>query len=356
MDRLFQNKWFVWMVYALLVMFLLFMLVRISPILNTVYHFVKAVVAPFIIAVIISYVLNPVVNLLNSRKVPRPAAVIIIYIVFIASVTVILMNLIPMFIRQLKELNEHLPELGQQAEFMINSLNRNELLPPTVREGLNRALKEIENSISEGTTRFVNDIGSTINAILLAFIIPFLVFYMLKDIKLIERTTLTIVPKKHRKSMIRLMLDIDEALGNYVRGQFIVCLIVGVAAYIGYWLVGLPYPLLFASLVAVFNIIPYLGPYFGAAPALIMAATVSWKMVLFVALVNVAVQTLEGNFISPQVVGRSLHMHPLVIIFVLLAGGEIAGVAGLILAVPFFAVLKVIYQHVYWHYKKHRSA
>src|SRR5690606_12865398 len=113
-----------------------------------------------------------------------------------------------------------------------------------------------------------------------AFIIPFLVFYMLKDFKLIERTTLTFVPKKHRRESIRLLIDIDHALGNYVRGQFTVCLIVGVLAYIGYWIIGMQYPLLLASIVAVFNIIPYLGPFIGAAPALLMASTISMQIVI----------------------------------------------------------------------------
>lgn len=85
-------------------------------------------------------------------------------------------------------------------------------------------------------------------------------------------------------------------------------------AYVGYWLIGLPYALLLALFVAIFNIIPYLGPYFGAAPALIVASTMSLKMMIFVITVNTICQILEGNIISPQVVGRTLHMHPLSII------------------------------------------
>ncbi len=130
------------------------------------------------------------------------------------------------------------------------------------------------------------------------------------------------MPKGHRKHTIRILLDIDKALGNYIRGQFLVCLIIGLIAYIGYWLIGIPYPLLLASVVAVTNIIPYIGPFIGAAPALVVASTVSVKMVLYVLLVNTACQILEGNVISPQVVGRSLNLHPLMIIFALLAGGR----------------------------------
>lgn len=351
LERFLHSKWTSRLLFILLIMLLLTMFNHISPFLIKIFTFLKKVLTPFVIAVIISYVLNPIVNILYERKVPRPVAVLLIYAVFITSVTVIMMNFIPMFMKQLKELNEHLPQLGMKAQSMLHSVNRNELLPPSVRTGLNQALLKLEQSISTSITSFVNDIGSTISTILVAFIIPFLVFYMLKDIKLIERATLTIVPKKHRRVMIRLMLDIDQALGNYIRGQIIVCVIVGVAAYIGYLLIGMPYALLFACLVAVFNIIPYLGPFFGAAPALIVASTISWKMLLLVLCVNMSVQILEGNVISPQVVGRSLHMHPLVIIFALLIGGELAGIIGLILAVPFFAVLKVTWQHIRVHIK-----
>ena len=104
------------------------------------------------------------------------------------------------------------------------------------------------------------------------------------------------------------MKEIDTALGNYVRGQFIVCVIVGVFAYMGYMVIGMPYALLLA-IVAAFNVVPYLGPFLGAAPAVVMASTVSIKMVLMV-IVNAMCQVLESNVISPQVVGRTLHLHP----------------------------------------------
>ncbi|MNP24022.1 pheromone autoinducer 2 transporter [compost metagenome] len=111
-----------------------------------------------------------------------------------------------------------------------------------------------------------------------------------------------------------------------------------------------------AGVVAICNIIPYLGPFLGAAPAMVVATTISWKMVLLVLLVNMVCQMIESNIISPQVVGRTLHLHPLLIIFALLVGGEIAGIPGLILAVPFFAVMKVIIQHFYTYYVRRRTA
>ncbi|KQX49035.1 MULTISPECIES: AI-2E family transporter [unclassified Paenibacillus] len=350
MERFSKNKWFVGLVYLLLILASLYMLLQIKPIMFSVFTFIKAILTPFFIAVIISYILNPIVNILNQRKVPRTIAVLLIYSVFLSSLTVIIMNMTPMFVSQIAELNEHMPQMAMRAQSIVDGFNQNQLLPDSVRNGFNHSLTKLENSISMAISNYMNQIGNTINTLFIAFIVPFVAFYILKDFQIIEKTALAIVPREHRKRTIKLLIDIDTALGNYIRGQLLVCVIIGVLAYLGYWLIGMPYALLLASVVAVFNIIPYLGPFFGAAPAIIMASTISLKMLLFVALVNLAVQILEGNVISPQVVGRTLHMHPLFIIFALLVGGEVAGIVGLILAVPFFAVMKVIIQHVFLHY------
>ncbi|MEI7025299.1 AI-2E family transporter [Paenibacillus sp. y28] len=350
MNRFWSNRWTTTGLAALLVLVVLYLLLLIKPILLGVFAFLKAVLAPFLIAIAISYVLNPIVASLNKRKVPRTMAVLLIYTVFITCVIVFLMNIIPMMMRQMQEINEHMPQLTMRAQSLYDGLHGNRLMPDGVRSGVNQAITELENGIASAVSGFVDNIGVTINYVMVAFIVPFLAFYILKDVDGIQKGLLAVIPKAHRQTAVKLFLDIDTALGNYVRGQFLVCLVIGVLAYIGYWMIGMPYALLLASIVAVFNIIPYLGPFFGAAPALVMASTVSLKMMLLVAVVNVVCQILEGNVISPQIVGRTLHMHPLFIIFALLVGGEVAGVTGLILAVPFFAVGKVILQHVFLYY------
>jgi len=350
MEPLLKKRWMAALIYVLLCLLVLYMFMQIRPLLSGFYSFLKAILAPFFAAMIVSYVLNPVVNILNQRKVPRTVAILLIYAVFFSALTVILMNLIPMFIKQLDELNEHMPELTMRAQSLMDGFNQNKLLPESVRLGIQKSLLKFEENISHAISGFVNGIGSTLNMLFTAFIVPFLAFYILKDFQLIEKTALAIVPKTRRKEVVSLLVDIDNALGNYIRGQFLVALIVGVFVYIGYWIIGMPYALLLACLVAIFDIVPYLGPFLGAAPAVIMASTVSMKMVLLVILVNFLVQVLESNIVSPQVVGRTLHMHPLLIIFALLVGGEVGGVLGLILAVPFFAAMKVVIQHVFKYY------
>lgn len=349
-----QSKLFQYGVWLLLGLVILFFVWQLRPMFALVYRFLKAVFAPFVIAIIISYVLNPIVRMLGGRRVPRTMAVLLIYAVFLTGLCVVLMNVIPMFVEQLEELGEHLPELTLHTQQMMNRWD-NGILPGSIRMGMNNWFYQFENRLASAISGFLDNIGTTIGVVFNAFIIPFLIFYMLKDIELIERLILQYLPRSRRKSIITLLKEIDMALGNYVRGQLLVCVIIGVLAYIGYMLIGMPFALLLAGVVALCNIIPYLGPFLGAAPALVMATTISWKMVLLVLLVNMLCQTIESNVISPQVVGRSLHMHPMLIILALLIGGELAGVPGLILAVPFFAVVKVVIQHFYAYYVRRKA-
>jgi len=350
MGRFAQSRLFVALVYTILILVVLFLLVLVRPMLLSVYGFLKAVLAPFLVAMIISYTLNPIVNLLHDRKVPRTAAVLLIYAVFVSALIVVLMNVIPMFMNQVEELNEHMPDLTMRAQGMVDHFNNNNVLPEAVRDGINRSLASLEKQIEHRIADFLNNIGAVVNVLFIAMIVPFLAFYMMKDLDVFERAALQYVPRARRKHAVRMLKDIDAALGSYIRGQLIVSVCVGALAYVGYLIIGMPYPLLMAAFVSLFDIIPYLGPFFGALPALIMATTISWKMVLLVVVVNMICQNLESNVISPQVVGKSMKMHPLTIILVLLVGGELAGVVGMILAVPFYAAMRVVVQHLAAYY------
>lgn len=350
----FKSRLFISIVTALLLSILLYMLYLLSPLFGYVFRFLKAVFTPFLIAIIISYLLNPIVNLLHKRKVPRTVAVLLIYTIFIASIAVIFMNIIPVFMIQLKELNEHLPELTEKVQRIFDAIYKNKALPDAIRNGIDQSLFELENRTSQWISDWVSSITSTIDVVFIIFIVPFLAFYMMKDYKLIEKTVLALVPSKYRTTAVRLVINIDQALGNYIRGQLTVCMIVALLAYIGYSWIKLPYPLLLAIFVALLNIVPYLGPFLGAAPALLVASTVSVKAVLLVALINLMIQIFEGNVLGPQIVGKTLQIHPLMIIFVLIIGGELAGIVGLILAVPIYAVIKVISRHFVAYYNERK--
>lgn len=159
-------------------------------------------------------------------------------------------------------------------------------------------------------------------------------------------------PKKWRKQGRAFVRDVDASLGGYIRGQIIVCAVIGLISSLLFWVVGMQYPLLLGAIIGITNVIPYFGPIIGAIPAVIIAATMSVKMVLIIAVIVLVLQFLEGNILSPLIVGKSLHMHPLFIMLALLAGGEIGGITGMVLSIPILAVLKVFVLHARVHFRK----
>jgi predicted PurR-regulated permease PerM len=183
-------------------------------------------------------------------------------------------------------------------------------------------------------------------------IIPFIAFYMLKDFTTIKRAVWYITPKQWRRKGKRFLKDIDESLGSYIRGQLLVCLIIGSLSTVFFWLFHLKYPLLLGMIIGVTNVIPYFGPIIGAVPAVFIAATSSVKLVIITIAIVFVLQFLEGNILSPYIVGKSLHMHPLMIMVALTSGGEIGGIIGMIVAVPVLVVLKVSILHAKNHFAR----
>lgn len=339
---------------TLVVLACLWMLWELRDVLRLLGIIASNVLTPFLISVIIAYLLNPLVARLQKRGVPRGASVVIIYIVFFLISLTVLINTIPLFMQQLRELGEHLPQLITGANSWLDGFHadKERLLPEAVRNAVDQNLNSMESKVTVWITQVLESAGSTFEWLAIAFAIPFLVFYMLKDVKVMERTVIAFFPKRNRQEIIRLLRSVDEALGNYIRGQLMVSLIVGILVYIGYRIVGMPYALLLAMIVSVTNIIPYIGPFIGAGPAILLAFTVSPFMAFKVLIVNGIVQQLEGNLVGPYLIGRTLKLHPMLIIFALLLGGEIFGLTGLILAIPVVAVGKVVLQHLVLHYMK----
>ncbi|KEO85202.1 AI-2E family transporter [Tumebacillus flagellatus] len=338
---------------TLVVLACVWLLWEMREVLKLIGAIIGSVLAPFLISVVIAYLLNPLVHLLQRRGMPRGMSILVIYIVFFLFATAALINMIPLFIDQLRELGEKLPALIKQVEGWMNDFHENKrYLPLAVRNAVDSNLGALEVKTTTYISHILTRAGVAVEGMAGAFVVPFLVFYMLKDVKGIERTVIAFFPKDNRQEIIRLLRNIDEALGNYIRGQLLVAFLVGVLAYIGLLIVRMPYGFLLALIVAVTNIIPYVGPFIGAAPAVLLGFTVSPMMAVKVLVVNLVIQQLEGNVISPLLIGRSLKLHPMLIIFALLFGGEMFGMMGLILCIPVVAVGKVILQHLVLHYMK----
>jgi predicted PurR-regulated permease PerM len=174
---------------------------------------------------------------------------------------------------------------------------------------------------------------------------PILAFYMLKDIERIKKSFWSLIPKSNRKEVKNLFKKIDEVLMGYLKGQLLVSFVVGVLSILGLYILKVRFFLIIGLFAGVMNLIPYLGAIFGAIPAIFIVSFKSLKAILAVLILFTIIQQLEGSLISPRIVGDKVGLHPIVIIFSLLAGGELLGIIGMILAVPIAGIIKVIIEH-----------
>lgn len=334
-------------VTVLAILMCIYLFGQIRGFIHDIWSILRALVIPFLVALIITYLLEPLVGILTARKVPRGVAIIVIYCAFILFTAVAVLNAIPMVNRQVAQLGHHLPALIAQADHWLDELTRRkQYLPEAVRKGIETALQQSEQHLTQYAAGVLTMLSGTVNVLFIAFTIPFLAFYMLKDAKAIGRGIVQLSPERYRNDVRRTLQGIDQTLGSYVRGQLLVMLAVGVLTYAGLLVVHMPYAFLLALFLALSDLIPYIGPVIGAAPAVLLALALSPQMALKVIVVIVIVQQVEGNLLSPQIMGRSLKLHPMAIVAALLVGGEVGGMLGLLVAVPALAVCKVVWQNV----------
>ncbi|MGM0845274.1 MAG: AI-2E family transporter [Bacillota bacterium] len=348
-----EGKWFRRGYAVALILLIIYLGTLVDFIFTPITVIVTALFGPIVLGGIFYYLLRPLVNFL-ARKMPRPAAIFIIYLAVIGLFTGLTFYVGPILQRQINSLIENTPQLIQNFRDALLNLQQNEWVS-RFQNGERFSLEDITNQLTD----YLNDAASTLgsnlmniistvtNIIVLIILIPFVLYYMLKDGRKLSGKILKLVPHKHEKEGKKVMSDMDDALSSYIQGQVIVSICVGVLVYIGYLIIGLEYSLVIALLTMLTNVIPFVGPLISAIPAVIVGFLQEPIMAIWVIVVILVVQQIEGNLISPQVMGRKLDIHPLTIILLLVVAGRFAGFLGLLLAVPTYAILKVIFTHVY---------
>lgn len=348
-----SEKWF--KIGIGIIMFLLIILLgtKVSFIFKPIVILVQTLFAPIVLAGVLYYLLRPIVNFL-SKKLPRNLSILILYFAFFGLITTLIMLIGPEVQRQFILMVDNLPAFAVQLQEWATTIQEKEWFL-RFRSNDVVSLDDITEYITTYFTDISKNIGSTItgtigfiaNILIVLALIPFVLFYMLKDGKRAPLFILNILPKKHQKEAEDIIEDMDDALSSYIQGQLIVSMFVGVMAYIGYLIIGLEYSLVLGLIAMLTNVIPFVGPWIGTFPAVIVGLLDTPVKAMAVIIVIVIIQQIESNIVSPQVMGRKLSIHPLTIIFLLLVAGQFAGFLGLIFAVPAYALAKVIVSHMY---------
>ncbi|WP_083238761.1 AI-2E family transporter [Caloranaerobacter ferrireducens] len=305
---------------------------------------------PFILAIGFSYLLNPLVNSLEKRRIPRTLGVLLVYLILIGFILVISFSIFPKLTSEFKKLIDILPNFFNNAYRFFNELyikySRNiENLPPelqSINEVVKSNLDRIQITIINSLKSFTNSIMQVFSKAFSLILIPILTFYFLKDKDYFKKKIILLIPKVYRHDVLCVFREIDVILGKFIRGQLIVAAFVGVATTIGLLILGIDFALIIGIIAGIANIIPYFGPIIGIIPALIFALMESPLKALWVIVLFVIIQQVESGIISPKIVGESVGLHPVIVIFSLLLGGSYFGIWGLLLAVPVAAVFKIV--------------
>ncbi|MCU9612859.1 AI-2E family transporter [Caldibacillus lycopersici] len=342
-----QSKLQYWTLQILLIVGIIFICTKISFLFEPVFIFASTLFFPILISGFLFFIFNPMVTFASKYKVPRPLGILLIYVLFIGLIIVIFATAGPVITNQVTELVKNIPGYIDDAEGFINDFSKSSTFEwiqnqdyvdlEELGDSIATYLSDLPKAISSSVSSIVSVIT---NVALTAVTVPFLLFYMLKDGHKMPGAIVRFLPTSLRDEGLIILKDTTKTLSAYIQGQMIVSLCVGTLSFIGYLIIGLPYALILALVVAVTNIIPYVGPFLGAAPAVIVALFVSPMTALFTIIVAIIAQQVESNVISPLVIGKSLDTHPATIIIVLLVAGNLAGVIGMILAVPVYAVTK----------------
>lgn len=325
-------------------------------------YFSRRVVAPFFIAFALAYLLDPLVDRLAGCKLSRTLSALLLMLTFFFLVLGCGVLLVPIFSMQAESLAKNIPAyIGIFQEWFRPVLDMISGLDPAkveefVNEGLSR-FGELPMKVLQFSGKFIwGSISNLFNIVLMfanLVIIPVVMFYLLRDFDSINEKLLRLVPPRFQEKAKDIVMEIDQVLSSFVRGQLVVAGLMGVMYSIGLFLCDTPMSLSLGMMAGLVNLVPYLGLVLGFVPAALLTYmhTQEWMPVLAVAGVFGVVQALEGMVITPRVVGENIGLHPVAVILAVLLGGELFGLAGMILGVPVVAVLNVLMSRGIVQYK-----
>ncbi|MDA8193937.1 MAG: AI-2E family transporter [Thermaerobacter sp.] len=312
---------------------------------------VRAILLPFIFALVLAYLLAPTVDgIVRYARINRVAAIFAAYALVGVTIAVAAIYLIPLLLQESLEVIHLVPNLvtGAQSGWNAWLIRFHQApIPPAARNAITQTGAHLQGKLWAALRQVISAMFGLVPGVVSVVVAPVLGFYLLKDLDRVRARFWQVVPVNWQEAVYKLGFDVDGALSGFIRGQLLVALAVGLLSTVWVAMLGIPFSALIGVVAGVTDVIPYVGPIAGAIPAVLLGLNRSPLIALYAGAGFVAIHQLEGTVIAPKVVGDSVGLHPLAVIFAILAGGELAGVAGLLLGVPLAAVLKVVLSHLY---------
>ncbi len=322
-------------------------------------YLLAPVFTPFLLGALLAYTFDPLVSLLVARRLSRTLATVLVFVLLLLLLALLVLVLVPVIERQITVLITKLPVyidwvqrtllplLYERFDLAITGFDSN-----TLYQALAGQWREA-GGIAANVLKSMSNSGAAVLGLLLnLLLIPLVTFYLLRDWPQLLEQVRNLLPRKSEQTIMRLAAQSDEVLGGFLRGQLLVMLSLALLYTVGLWLIGLDLALLIGVLAGLLSFIPYLGVITGVLAAGI--ATVvqyhDWLHLVPVLIVFGIGQLAEGFFLTPRLVGDRIGLHPIAVIFAIMAGGQLFGFSGVLLALPAAAVLMVLLRYAHERY------
>ena len=335
---------------------------------------IRGVVIAFALAFLAAYILGPAVRFFERRRVNRVLVVSILYVLFVATVVISVVVLLPMIWGELMELQAGIqsslsnPEFGKNISTKLDAIqDRLKGAFPVLENVDIRAQLDVDKAISGAASWILDSIGQLMTAIttfsgriiwliVLMILIPFISFFLLKDGETIKQATMKMIPSKYSEISLEVLQKIDRQRGRYIRGRIAESIILSVITIIGLRILGIKYYLVIGGIAGFANLIPYIGPVGISIPAAILAGYQygMFHMILTIIFL-VVLQIIDNAILVPLVVGKSVDLHPIVTIFVVFVGAQLLGLLGMIAAVPLTSIFIAIFQALQKEFNGHST-
>lgn len=319
---------------AVLIMLLLLLLFAVREILLLMF-----------VAIVLASGLDPLIDWLQKRKIPRAVSSLFLFLVLIGLIALIVYLLVPPLIDQVQQLIDVLP--GYMETLFEKVAEYTGYSQEQSMEKAREIVDSLDDKIGSAASSVYGWVASLFGGFISVVIIFVLAFYFIVEEDSFKKFIRSLVPTKHRLYADDLVGRTQKQVGKWLRGQFLLCLVVGILTYIGLSILGVEYALVLAILAGLLEIVPYIGPIISAIPAIIIALSQSPVLVLLVIALYFVVQQLENHILVPKIMQKVLGLNPLVVILVILVAVQLAGILGAILAVPLATVISVFLKDIF---------
>lgn len=308
------------------------------------------VLTPFLISFLFAYLLNPVIKYLETKKINRTIAVLILVFGVLLLVGMAISFVVPPFIAQIGLLIKLAPQKISDIEKFISEtilpeLNRLGILYPEIQKSLSAEipakLQSVLNGLLTGLLNIFGTLSFIFNQIINIVVIPVITFYFLRDYEKIFNSIVNLFSEEHRASINKLSERVNKIFGNYIRGYLLVSLFNGTIITIGLTIIGVPYAVVLGILSALLNFIPYFGMIISVTIGFLVSVLsgLSGIQLLFVPILYIGENIIESYFISPKIIGEKVGLHPLLILLALFVFGYFSGLIGMLIGVPVTALI-----------------